>query len=214
MTATRRPRDRARPDGHGRKGVRHHDITRQVRHGNEGPRARYPRPDALLTTEGLALGEHRIRTGDGPEHGTHSHLPPPPPERVEGQNSTYSRCTVKDISSTPYDQGASGGPWVIEYPVAPAGGVVEQDQATGEEPTGLEDDIRPDSLFSRFLRPARTRWPAPSSPGPRPRPPRSHNMCLDGKCHSFIVNVIVQCLMNIIKKCLGHVRSYLSDQSR
>jgi len=32
----------------------------------------------------------------------------------------------------------------------------------------LEDDIRPDSLFSRFLHPARTRWPAAAaSPGPQ-----------------------------------------------
>ena len=159
-----------RPDEHGREGLRHHGMTRQVRPGNEGPRARYPRPDALLTTEDLALGEHRIRTGDGPGHGTHSHLPPPPPERVEGQNSTYSRCTVEDISSTPIRAGCVGPAMGDRPAVAPAGGVVEQDQATGEESAGLEDDIRPDSLFSRFPRPARTRWPAPaSSPGPGPR---------------------------------------------
>ena len=38
-------------------------------------------------------------------------------------------------------------------------------------------------------------------------------MCLDGKCHSFIVNVIVQLLTNITKECFRDVRAYLSDQS-
>lgn len=112
MIATTRPRDRARPDGHGHEGLRHHGMTRQVRPGNEGPRARYPRPDTLLTTEGLALGEHRIRTGDGPGRGTHSHLSSPPPERVERLNPTYSRCTVHDVSSIDLlKSSAAGDPW-------------------------------------------------------------------------------------------------------
>jgi hypothetical protein len=71
-----------------------------VRPGNEGPRARDPRPDALSTTEGLALGEHRIRTGDGPGRGTYFHLASPPPERIERQDPTYSRCTLENVSST------------------------------------------------------------------------------------------------------------------
>src|SRR6516164_7722963 len=80
VTMTKRPRDRARPDEHGERACGTISVTRQVRPGNEGPRARCPRPDALLTIEGLALSEERIRTGDEPGRGTDSHLPPPPPD--------------------------------------------------------------------------------------------------------------------------------------
>jgi hypothetical protein len=80
VTTMKRPRDRVRPDNHGERACGTISVTRQVRPGNEGPRARYPRADALLTIEGLALGEHRIRTGDEPGRRTDSHLSPPPPD--------------------------------------------------------------------------------------------------------------------------------------
>lgn len=60
--------------------LRHQALTHQVRPENEGPRARYPRPDALSITLGLALRERSIRTGDGAGQDTDDHLPSPPPE--------------------------------------------------------------------------------------------------------------------------------------
>ena len=42
---------------------------------------------------------------------------------------------------------------------------------------------------------------------------RSHKMCLDGECHSFVITIIAQCLTDIAKKGLGDVLAYLSNQS-
>lgn len=78
MTRTARRARHARQARQG--GLRHQGMALQVRPGNEGPRARYPRPDALSTTLGLTLREHGIRTGDAPGQDSRNHLASPPPE--------------------------------------------------------------------------------------------------------------------------------------